>query len=50
MARKRYNEKSGNWHIDVFVDDEWVEIGQECYEEDADRVIATLTSWLMENI
>ena len=49
MIRKRYNDQSGNWHIDVFVDGEWVEIGQESDEDQVDRVIATLTSWLMES-
>jgi hypothetical protein len=49
MIRKRYGEASGNWHIDVMVDGQWVEISEPGNEDEADGIIAILTTWLLSN-
>ena len=50
MIRKRFDEDSGNWHIEILLDNEWNEIGQECTEDDAERIIELLTRWMLESI
>lgn len=50
MIRKRYGEASGNWHIDVFINGEWVEISEPGNEVEADGIIEVLAAWLTESI
>ena len=50
MTRKRFGEMSGNWHVDVFVNGEWIEITEVGDEDQADGIIETLTAWLMESV
>jgi hypothetical protein len=50
MIHKRHDEDSGNWVIEIFLEDEWYEVGQECTEEDAERVVDLLTAWALSQI
>jgi len=43
MIRKRYGVT--NWHIDVCIDVEWIEVCEAGNEEEADGIIEILTNW-----
>ncbi len=49
MIRKIYGDASGNWHVEVMVDGQWVEISEAGNEDEADGIIAVLTAWLLES-
>jgi hypothetical protein len=50
MIRKRLDDDSGNWHIEVFVHGEWETVGQETSEDEADRILDVLSSWVIASV
>ena len=48
MIRKRFGD--GLWHIEVFVHGEWETVCQESMEDEADRILDVLSSWVITTL